>query len=86
MSTKLPLPRSSVVALPIRLEIWIRTACPWNIVNLFLTINHWLKWLSQCAPEGVQPPNPVQGYADHVQIASKIDDRPRHSCSGEESL
>ena len=56
---------------PIQLQIGIKTGCPWSAANFILAINSWLRWLQQCAPAGVRSPNPVQGYADDIQIASR---------------
>ena len=56
---------------PIPLQIGIKTGCPWSAINFIIAINQWLKWLCQCAPHGVISPNPVQGFADDVQLASR---------------
>lgn len=55
----------------IPLQIGIKTGCPWSAINFILAINSWMKWLCQCAPAGVRSPNPVQGYADDVEISSR---------------
>lgn len=59
---------------PIPLQVGIKTGCPWSAVNFVLAINQWLKWLCSCAPPNVISPNPVQGYADDVVIASRQED------------
>lgn len=56
---------------PIPLKIGIKTGCLWSAINFILPINSWMKWLCQCAPAGVRSPNPVQGYADDVEISSR---------------
>ena len=56
---------------PIQLDVGIKTGCPWSVVIFILAINHWIKWMRQCAPEGVRSPNPVPGYADDVEISSR---------------
>ncbi len=61
----------SVLTDPIPLKIGIKTGCPWSAVNFILAINAWLKWMCQCAPAGVRSPNPVQAYADDVEISSR---------------
>lgn len=30
-----------------------------------------MKWIHQCAPQHVRSPNPVQGYANDVQVSSR---------------
>ena len=56
---------------PIPLQVGIKTGCPWSAVNFILAINQWLKWLGQCAPPDIRSPNPVQGYADDVEVSSR---------------
>ena len=56
---------------PTPLQTGIKTGCPWSAVNFIVAINQWLKWLCQCAPQGVISPIPVQGYADDVVLASR---------------
>ncbi len=56
---------------PIPLEVGIKTGCPWSAVNFIIAINQWLKWLCAHAPPPVLSPNPVQGYADDVAVASR---------------
>ncbi len=56
---------------PIPLKIGIKTGCPWSAINFILAINSWLKWMCGCAPAGVRSPNPVQAYADDVEISSR---------------
>ena len=56
---------------PIPLQVGIKTGCPWRAVNFILAINQWLKWLVQCAPPDIRSPNPVQGYADDVEVSSR---------------
>ncbi len=58
---------------PIPLEVGIKTGCPWSAVNFIIAINQWLKWLCAHAPPHCRSPNPVQGYADDVAIASRDD-------------
>src|SRR4029434_1518627 len=55
---------------PILLCLGIKTGCPWRAVNYILSINQWADWMSQCAPPEPISPNPVQAYADHVQMSS----------------
>ncbi|KAK0144026.1 hypothetical protein N1851_017633 [Merluccius polli] len=52
---------------PIPLRVGIKTGCPWSAVNFVLALNQWLN----CVTCNVISPNPVQGYADDVQIASR---------------
>lgn len=59
------------MANPIPLQVGIKTGCPWSAVNFVLAINQWLNWLCNCAPLNIISPNPVQGYADDVVIASR---------------
>ncbi len=54
----------------IPLEVGIKTGCLWSAVNVIIAINQWLKWLCAHAPPHVRSPNPVQGYADDVAVAS----------------
>ena len=54
---------------PIPLKIGIKTRCPWSAINFILAINSWMNWMSQCAPAGVRSPNPMQGFADDVEIS-----------------
>ena len=56
---------------PVPLQVGIKTGCPWSAVNFILAINQWLKWLCQCAPPQIRSPNPVQGYADDVEMSSR---------------
>ena len=56
---------------PIPLQVGIETGCPWSAMNFILAINQWLKWLVQCAPPDIRSPNPVQGYADDVEVSSR---------------
>lgn len=56
---------------PIHLGVGIKTGCPWSAVNFIIAINSWLKWLEQCAPLDIKSPNPIQGFADDVLIASR---------------
>ena len=56
---------------PTPLEVGIKTGCPWSAVILIIAINQWLKWLCAHAPPQILSPNPVQGYADDVAIASR---------------
>ncbi|KAF3838960.1 hypothetical protein F7725_010728 [Dissostichus mawsoni] len=55
---------------PIALKVGMKTGCPWSAVNFILALNQWMKWIYQCAPLHVKSPNPVQGYADDVQVSS----------------
>ena len=55
---------------PIPLQVGVKTGCPWSDVNFVLALNQWMKWLCMSAPANVISPNPVQGYADDVQVAS----------------
>ena len=55
----------------ISLTTGIKTGCPWSAIHFILAINSWLKWMCQCAPPGVRSSNPVQGYADDVEISSR---------------
>ncbi|KAF3851817.1 hypothetical protein F7725_005172 [Dissostichus mawsoni] len=59
---------------PIALKVGIKTGCPWSAVNFILALNQWMKWIYQCAPLHVKSPNPVQGYADDVQVSSRQED------------
>lgn len=59
---------------PISLKVGIKTGCPWSAVNFVLALNQWMKWIHQCAPPHVRSPNPVQGYADDVQVSSRQED------------
>ncbi|XP_034086410.1 uncharacterized protein LOC117555601 [Gymnodraco acuticeps] len=59
---------------PIALKVGIKTVCPWSAVNFILALNQWMKWIYQCAPLHVKSPNPVQGYADDVQVSSRQED------------
>ena len=43
-------------------------------MNFILALNQWMKWIYQCAPLHVRSPNPVQGYADDVQVSSRQED------------
>lgn len=56
---------------PIPLQVGIKTGCPWSALNFVLALNQWLKRLCSCVTCNVISPNPVQGYADDVQIASR---------------
>ncbi len=56
---------------PIPLQAGMKTGCPWSTANFVLAINQWLKWLCSCAPASIISPNPVQGHADDVQVASR---------------
>lgn len=56
---------------PVKLEVGIKTGCPWSAVNFILALNHWLKWLCLLAPPGITSPNPVQAFADDVLIVSR---------------
>ena len=56
---------------PIALEVGIKTGCPWSAVNFILALNQWMTWIHQCAPPDVRSPNPVQGYADDMQVSSR---------------
>ena len=51
--------------------VGIKTGCPWIAISFVLAINQWIRWLCDCAPPNVMSPNPVQGYADDVQLASR---------------
>lgn len=53
---------------PIPLEIGIKTGCPWNAINFILAIDNWLKWMGQCAPDGVRSPN----LCKDMQMMSKL--------------
>lgn len=59
---------------PISLKVGIKMGCPWSAVNFVLALNQWMKWIHQCAPPHVQFPNPLQGYADDVQVSSRQED------------
>ncbi|KAI9538429.1 hypothetical protein NQZ68_014173 [Dissostichus eleginoides] len=59
---------------PIALKVGIKTGCPWSAVNFILALNQWMKWIYQCAPLHVKSPNPIQGYADDVQVSSRQED------------
>ncbi|KAK5876227.1 hypothetical protein CesoFtcFv8_027217 [Champsocephalus esox] len=59
---------------PIALKVGIKTGCPWSAVNFIRALNQWMKWIYQCAPLHVKSPNPVQGYADDVQVSSRQED------------
>ena len=59
---------------PIPLQVGIKTGCPWSAINFVLAINPWLKWLCCDVPPGITSPNPVQGYADDVVVASRQED------------
>ncbi|CAL8311213.1 unnamed protein product [Gadus morhua 'NCC'] len=54
-----------------RSKVGIKTGCPWSAINFVLAINQWIRWLCGCAPPNVISPNPIQGYADDVQLASR---------------
>jgi hypothetical protein len=56
---------------PVPLQVGIKTGCPWSAINFVLAINQWIRWLCDCAPPNVISPNPIQGYADDVQLASR---------------
>ena len=59
---------------PVKLEVGIKTGCPWSAVNFIVALNHWLKWLCLLAPPGSTSPNPVQAFADDVLLASRGED------------
>ena len=59
------------LTLTVKLKVGIKTGCPWSAVNFIIAINQWLKWFCTHAPPQVLSPNPVQGYADDVVIASR---------------
>ena len=54
----------------IPLCLGIKTGCPWSAVNFILAINQWLVWMRQCTPSESISPNPVQAFADDVQMSS----------------
>ena len=56
---------------PIPLQVGIKTGCPWSAINFVLATNGWIEWLCDCAPPSVFSPNPVQAYADDIQLASR---------------
>lgn len=56
---------------PIQLRTGIKTGCPWSAVNFILALNQWLKWLCLCSSSHIRSPNPVQAYADDVQVSSR---------------
>ena len=56
---------------PVKLEVGIKTGCPWSAVNFIVALNHWPKWICLLAPPGSTSLNPVQAYADDVLLASR---------------
>ena len=59
---------------PVKLEVGIKTGCPWSAVNFIVALNHWMKWLCLLAPPGSTSPNPVQAFADDVLLATREED------------
>ena len=55
----------------IPLRLGIKTGCLWSAVNFILALNQWVDWMCQSAPSESISPNPVQAFADDVQMLSR---------------